>query len=88
MASVVKTKLIGRFALFGAVQPLTNDRKKGHLKVSAEHLDTFINTIDDGNVVLAAEELRYCAESIGSISRAVSIDDVLDIVFRDFCIGK
>lgn len=43
---------------------------------------------DAEDVVLAAEELRYAAQAIGKISWAVGVEDVLDSVFRDFCIGK
>lgn len=44
--------------------------------------------VDAEEVVLAAEELRYAAQAIGKISWAVDVEDVLDSVFRDFCIGK
>ena len=40
------------------------------------------------DVVLAAEELRYAAQAIGKVSGRVDVEDVLDSVFRDFCIGK
>jgi tRNA modification GTPase len=38
--------------------------------------------------VIAAEELRYAAQEIGKITGRVGVEDVLDAVFRDFCIGK
>ena len=40
------------------------------------------------DVVLAAEELRYAAQAIGKISGLIDVEDILDAVFRDFCIGK
>jgi len=40
------------------------------------------------DVVLGAEELRYAAQAIGKVSGLIDIEDVLDAVFRDFCIGK
>jgi tRNA U34 5-carboxymethylaminomethyl modifying GTPase MnmE/TrmE len=39
-------------------------------------------------VVLGAEELRYAARAVGKISGLIDVEDVLDSVFRDFCIGK
>lgn len=38
----------------------------------------------------ATEELRYAAREIGrvSVGGAIDIEDVLDSIFRDFCIGK
>lgn len=40
------------------------------------------------DVVMAAEELRYAGREIGKITGRVGVDDVLDAVFREFCIGK
>jgi tRNA modification GTPase len=37
---------------------------------------------------LMAEELRLAVRSIGRITGRVDIEDILDVVFRDFCIGK
>jgi tRNA modification GTPase len=38
--------------------------------------------------VLGAEELRYAAQAVGKISGLIDVEDVLDAVFRNFCIGK
>ena len=37
---------------------------------------------------LAAEDLRLAARSLGRITGRVDVEDLLDIIFRDFCIGK
>src|SRR3546814_6662070 len=37
---------------------------------------------------LRAEELRLAARALGRITGRVDVEDLLDIVFRDFCIGK
>jgi tRNA modification GTPase len=37
---------------------------------------------------LPAEDLRLAARHLGEITGEVGIEDVLDIVFKDFCIGK
>ena len=39
-------------------------------------------------VDLAAEELRLAASELGRITGAVDVEDVLDKLFADFCIGK
>ncbi|MBL8706818.1 MAG: tRNA uridine-5-carboxymethylaminomethyl(34) synthesis GTPase MnmE [Rhodospirillales bacterium] len=39
-------------------------------------------------VELLAEDLRLAARSLGRITGRVEVDDVLDVVFREFCIGK
>ena len=37
---------------------------------------------------LAAEELRVASHSLGRLLGRVDVEDVLDKIFRDFCIGK
>jgi tRNA modification GTPase len=37
---------------------------------------------------LAAEDVRIAVRALGRITGRVDIDDVLDVIFRDFCIGK
>jgi len=37
---------------------------------------------------LKAEELRLAVRAVGRIGGRVDVEDLLDIVFRDFCIGK
>lgn len=37
---------------------------------------------------LVAEELRSAARALGRLTGRIDVEDVLDVVFRDFCIGK
>jgi tRNA modification GTPase len=37
---------------------------------------------------LIAEELRAAATSLGRLTGRVDVEDILDVIFRDFCIGK
>ena len=37
---------------------------------------------------LAAEDLRLAARAIGRVTGHIDIDDLLDVIFSDFCIGK
>jgi tRNA modification GTPase len=39
-------------------------------------------------IELLAEDLRLAVRAIGRITGRVDVEDLLDIVFRDFCIGK
>lgn len=39
-------------------------------------------------VALAAEDLRLAMRALGRITGVVRIDELLDVIFRDFCIGK
>lgn len=36
----------------------------------------------------AAEELRMAIREVGRITGKVGVEDILDVVFSDFCIGK
>jgi tRNA modification GTPase len=42
----------------------------------------------DPDLEIAAEELRLAARSLGRITGRVDVEDILDVIFRDFCIGK
>ena len=37
---------------------------------------------------LAAEDLRAAAHSLGRLLGRVDVEDILDVIFREFCIGK
>jgi tRNA modification GTPase len=37
---------------------------------------------------LIAEELRTAATTLGRLTGRVDVEDILDVIFRDFCIGK
>ena len=42
----------------------------------------------NNNAELVAEELRVAAISIGSITKIIDVEEVLDDIFNSFCIGK
>jgi len=58
------------------------------------HLENALINIENAlkygprDIALAAEELRYAARNIGSITGRVTSDEILDEIFRGFCIGK
>jgi tRNA modification GTPase len=37
---------------------------------------------------LAAEDVRLASRALGRITGRVDVEDLLDVIFRDFCIGK
>jgi len=41
-----------------------------------------------GREDLPAEELRIAARALGRLTGRVDVEDILDVIFRDFCIGK
>jgi tRNA modification GTPase len=41
-----------------------------------------------GSPELVAEDVRLAARALGRITGRVDVDDLLDVIFREFCIGK
>ena len=69
---------------------ITRTRHRQHVQSAAEALERFIMLAQDGAPVadLAAEELRLATSELGRVTGAVNVEDVLDVLFADFCIGK
>ena len=65
---------------------ITRARHRELIKDTTEALDRFLHT--DLGADIQAEELSIALESLGQIYGAVEMDEMLDVVFRDFCIGK
>jgi tRNA modification GTPase len=42
----------------------------------------------DGHEELIAEDLRAAATSLGRLTGRIDVEDILNVIFRDFCIGK
>ncbi len=73
-----------RFGDAGA-PPLTRARHRAALEKCAEHLD---RALQAAQVDMRAEDVRLAMRSLGRITGRVDVEDLLDIIFRDFCIGK
>jgi tRNA modification GTPase len=64
---------------------ITQERYRVSLKNSLEFLENFSLK---KNIELAAEDLRMAAREIGKITGKVDIENILDVIFSRFCIGK
>ena len=64
---------------------LTRERHRTHLSSAYESLNRALNA---PLPELAAEDMRQALLSLGRITGHVDVEALLDIVFRDFCIGK
>jgi tRNA modification GTPase len=62
-------------------------RQRELLEQAAVSLQRSIAIIGEGEE-LAAEELRSAAHSLGRLLGRVDIEDILDLIFQEFCIGK
>jgi tRNA modification GTPase len=65
--------------------PLTRARHREALLDARAALG---RALDAPEVALAAEDLRLALRALGRITGTVRIDELLDVIFRDFCIGK
>jgi tRNA modification GTPase len=69
----------------GGPPPLTRAR---HREALIEAQAALGRALVAPEVALAAEDLRLALRALGRITGAVRIDELLDVIFRDFCIGK
>ncbi|WOF75839.1 tRNA uridine-5-carboxymethylaminomethyl(34) synthesis GTPase MnmE [Parvibaculaceae bacterium PLY_AMNH_Bact1] len=68
---------------------ITRARHRRELSSCASALDGAITLLRvGGETALVAEELRHAARAVGRITGRVDVEELLDVVFRDFCIGK
>lgn len=79
------TELVeSRFAVGGA-PVLTRER---HRKAVDEAVAALGRFDPEHGVEMAAEDLRLAARALGRITGRVDVDEVLDVIFSEFCIGK
>ncbi len=65
--------------------PLTRARHRSALEECVAHID---RALQAPMADLRAEDVRLAMRSLGRITGRVDVEDLLDIIFRDFCIGK
>ena len=66
---------------------LTQARHRHALEETLTALQRFLAT-DGKEPELLAENIRLAARALGRITGQVDVEEVLDAIFRDFCIGK
>jgi tRNA modification GTPase len=66
---------------------ISRARQRKLLQEAAASLQRSISAVGEGEE-LAAEDLRTAAQSLGRLLGRVDVEDILDVIFRDFCVGK
>ncbi|XP_077515680.1 5-taurinomethyluridine-[tRNA] synthase subunit GTPB3, mitochondrial [Amblyomma americanum] len=66
---------------------LTQERHRRNLEQCLKHLKLFSTEVQSDSVI-GAEHLRIAITHIGKITGRVFTEEILDVIFRDFCIGK
>ncbi len=84
LLAALTTRVATLLADRGAPPP-TRARHRAHLE---QCLAALTQTDTAALPELAAEDLRSAADALGRITGRIDIEDMLDAVFRDFCIGK
>jgi tRNA modification GTPase len=67
---------------------VTRARHRQALQETVVALDRALDETSHGREELIAEELRSAATTLGRLTGRVDVEDILDVIFRDFCIGK
>jgi tRNA modification GTPase len=77
-------------AYFAATESalVTRARHRRALEQTAAALSHALAHTPFGAEELIAEDLRSAATTLGRLTGRVDVEDILDVIFRDFCIGK
>ena len=65
--------------------------RERHRKALEETLAALVRAAKEGQTGredIIAEELRLASRALGRLTGRVDVEDILDVIFRDFCIGK
>jgi len=73
--------------LSGDTPPLTRARHRYALEQASTALKRALANKPE-NSEMVAEEVRLALRALGRITGRVDLDELLDVVFRDFCLGK
>lgn len=58
------------------------------VKISASEINSLKEDSHGIDLAICAEDLRKAAYHLGRITGHVTTEQILDVIFRDFCIGK
>jgi tRNA U34 5-carboxymethylaminomethyl modifying GTPase MnmE/TrmE len=65
--------------------------EKNNVLVAGDNYKQPATSAVEGHAVaieLVAEDLRLATRYLGRITGSVDVEDLLDVIFSDFCIGK
>jgi tRNA modification GTPase len=67
---------------------VARERQRAQLEECARALRGAQLAAGEGREEIVAEQLRLAARALGKLLGRVDVEDILDVIFRDFCIGK
>ena len=83
----IKEKLNNKFISNKNVL-ITRERHRDKLNQCLKEIDNFLKKDHNKDIELAAEDLRMATRHLGSIVGKVDVEEILESIFKDFCIGK
>jgi tRNA modification GTPase len=66
---------------------LIRPRHEQAMRTCVSHLEAALDSPPE-RIELVAERLRGAAHALGMVTGTIGVEDVLDSIFREFCIGK
>jgi tRNA modification GTPase len=87
LVATLTAQVRGRLETPGEAPVLTRKRHRHALEQAARSLEAAL-AAPPSHPELLAEDLRLALRALGRITGRVDIEELLDVVFRDFCIGK
>ncbi|MCR9175007.1 MAG: tRNA uridine-5-carboxymethylaminomethyl(34) synthesis GTPase MnmE [Alphaproteobacteria bacterium] len=83
------TEEADRMMGLGEAPSLTRARHRHAVGAAREAVERARAGVADGlPLELVAEDLRHAAQAIGRVTGRVDVDDLLDVIFSSFCLGK
>jgi len=68
---------------------ITQARHRNHLETCASYLEKYLLFVQQNHdLVIAAEQLRQALRHLGMLTGKVSTEQLLDVIFSEFCIGN
>ena len=67
---------------------LTRARHRAALTAAAAAIERALSLGAQGPDELLAEDLRLAARALGRLTGRIDVEDLLDVIFREFCVGK
>jgi len=82
--------LAGFAERFFTAEPVlvTRERHRVALREAGQALDGAVRLGPQGGEELVAEQIRLATRALERLTGRIGVEDILDVIFRDFCIGK
>ena len=83
--AILTTLISDKMSVSRETPSLTRQRHRDALEDCSSSL---ASALSQSLPELMAEELRHALRKLGRITGRVDVEDLLDVIFKDFCIGK